>query len=126
MKTINEIRNTIDNTKTRSAWSAGVKTYANEILDNLAAAEAEHRINMTIATCQDIENAALCGADDWSAYSWGGCSLIYDSDIAATLCTPSELKRTKNGERNPNSRETWLDVMYRGAYQAIRHIISLQ
>lgn len=125
MKTINEIRNTIDNTKTRSAWSAGVKTYANEILDNLTAAEAEHRINMTIATRQDLEAAALRGADDWNAYSWGGCSLIYDSDIAATLCTPSELKRTRNGERRPNSREEWLDVQARALYQACKMVCRL-
>lgn len=125
MKNINEIRNTIDNTKTRSAWSAGVKTYANEILDNLAAAEAEHRINMAIATRQDLENAALCGADDWNAYSWGGCSLIYNGDIAATLCTPSELKRTRNGARRPNSREEWLDVQARALYQACKMVCRL-
>ena len=125
MKNINEIRNAIDNIRTRSAWSAGVKTYADEILDNLAAAEAEHRINMTIATRQDLEAAALCGADDWNAYSWGGCSLIYDSDIAATLCTPSELKRTRNGERRPNSREEWLDVQARALYQACEMVCRL-
>lgn len=124
MKTINEIRNTIDNTKTRSAWSAGVKTYADEILDNLAAAEAEHRINMTIATRHDLKAAALCGADDWDAYSWGGCSLIYNSDIAATLCSPSELKRTRNGERRPNSRENWLDVQVRALHQAFIMVCS--
>ena len=125
MKTINEIRNTIDNTKTRSAWSAGVKTYANEILDNLAAAEAEHRINMTIATRHDLETAALNGADNWNVYSWGGCSLIYNGDIAATLCTPSELKRTRNGERRPNSRENWLDVQARALYQAYKMVCRL-
>ena len=125
MKNINEIRNTIDNTKTRSAWSAGVKTYANEILDNLTAAEAEHRINTTTATRQDLEAAALCGADDWNAYSWGGCSLIYNGDIAATLCTPSELKRTRNGERRPNSREEWLDVQARALYQACEMVCRL-
>lgn len=43
--------------------------------------------------------------------------MIYDCDIAETLCTPTELKRTKGGERNPNSRETWLDVQTRAAFQ---------
>lgn len=47
----------------------------------------------------------------------GGCGLIYDRDIAETLCTPSELRKTKNGERNPNSREQWLDVQARAAFQ---------
>lgn len=125
MKTINEIRNAIDNTRTRSAWSAGVKIYADEILDNIATAEAEHRIDMAIATHQDLEDAALCGADDWDAYSWGGCSLIYNGDIAATLCTPSELKRTRNGARRPNSREDWLDVQARALYQACKMVCRL-
>lgn len=125
MKTINEIRNAIDNIRTRSAWSAGVKTYADEILDNIATAEAEHRINMAIATRHDLETAELSGADDWDAYSWGGCSLIYNGDIAATLCTPSELKRTRNGERRPNSREEWLDVQARALYQACKMVCRL-
>lgn len=125
MKNINEIRNAIYNIRTRSAWSAGVKTYADEILDNLAAAEAEHRIDMAIATRHDLETAALNGADNWNAYSWGGCSLIYDGDIAATLCTPSELKRTRNGERRPNSREEWLDVQARALYQACEMVCRL-
>lgn len=47
----------------------------------------------------------------------GGCGLIYDRGIAETLCTPTELKRTKNGQRNPNSREQWLDVQARAAFQ---------
>lgn len=125
MKTINEIRNAIDNIRTRSAWSAGVKTYAAEILGNIATAEAEHRINMAIATRHDLELAALNGADNWNAYSWGGCSLIYNNDIAATLCTPSELKRTRNGARRPNSREEWLDVQARALYQACKMICRL-
>lgn len=125
MKTINEIRNAIDNIRTRSAWSAGVKTYADEILNNIATAEAEHRIDMAIATRHDLKTAALGGADNWSAYSWGGCSLIYNNDIAATLCTPSELKRTRNGARRPNSREDWLDVQARALYQACDMVCRL-
>lgn len=125
MKTISEIRNAIDNIRTRSAWSAGVKTYADEILNNIATAEAEHRIDMATATRHDLEIAALGGADNWGAYSWGGCSLIYNNDIAATLCAPSELKRTRNGARRPNSREEWLDVQARALYQACEMVCRL-
>lgn len=45
------------------------------------------------------------GASTWSEYSWGGSALIYNGDIAKRLCNPSELKRTHNGERRPNSQE---------------------
>jgi hypothetical protein len=65
---------------------------------------------------------ALNGAKDWSQYSWGGCSLIYDAAIARRLCTPSELKKTRNGERRPNSNEEWLDTQARALNQAFRNI----
>lgn len=48
----------------------------------------------------------------------GGSALIYNADIAKHYCTPSELKKTHNGERKPNSREDWLDVQARALWQA--------
>jgi hypothetical protein len=56
-------------------------------------------------------------------YSYGGCSLIYDCDIAERLCSPSELKRTRDGERSPNAKEEWLDVQARALYQAARLVM---
>ena len=70
------------------------------------------------------EAAALNGAQDWEQYSWGGSALVYDGDIAAALCTPSELKKTRNGDRRPNSREEWLDVQARALRQAFRRVYS--
>lgn len=69
--------------------------------------------------------ALLNGADNWRQYSYGGCALIYDSDIAETLCSPSELKKVKGGDRQPNSRESWLDVQARALYQAERLIVRI-
>ena len=51
--------------------------------------------------------------------SWGGSHLCYDSDIARHYCTPSELRRTRDGARRPNAREEWLDVQARAIYQAL-------
>lgn len=64
-----------------------------------------------------IEKALLDGAIDWSQYSWSGCSLHYDVQIAERLCCPSELRKTKNGKRRPNSRNEWLDTQARALYQ---------
>lgn len=64
----------------------------------------------------------LNGAANWEKYSYGGCGLCYDIDLAKHYCTPSELKKTKNGMRNPNSEETWLDVQARALHQAERLI----
>ena len=96
----------------QSAWSKGVQLYAEELREFLAENDLQ-------ATKENLLN----GARDWSEYSYGGCSLIYDADIAERLCSPSELKRKKGGELQPNSRETWLDVQARALNQAARIVL---
>lgn len=109
----------------RSAWSKGVTEYALELLDSLAEGiEGGYYYADDIAAPRVLEKNLLNGAADWSAYSWGGCSLIYDADIAERLCTPSELKKTRNGERKPNAREEWLDCQARALYQAARRVMN--
>ena len=121
--TTKKIRNRLTENKDRSAWKKGVTVYALELLDDL-----EEQINDGYLTEEIfdspklLDKAMLNGARDWNQYSWGGCSLIYDKDIAERLCTSSELKRTKNGERRPNSSEEWLDVQARALNQAARKI----
>lgn len=100
----------------KSAWSKGVITYAIYLADSLD--EADY-------TRETIETALLNGASGWSEYSWGGCALIYDEDIARVLCTPSELKKTKNGQLRPNKTENWLDTQARALFQACELIKSL-
>ena len=123
MLTIKAIREALEETKTRSAWKRGVKVYALEMLDGL-----EEAIDGGYFDREDLEaprmakKALLNGADSWDQYSWGGCALIYDWEIAERLCNPSELKKTRGGERRPNSREEWLDVQARALCQAARMI----
>lgn len=122
-KTYSEIYNLLTHEKPRSAWSRGVNNIAMNIVSEILEeydGDNEPHFCLVKDFSEYFYNVSLREAVD------GGCFLVYDYDIAKNFCTPSELKRIKNGERNPNSRETWLDVMYRGAYQAIRHIISLQ
>lgn len=115
MTTIDTIRNAIATRRTRSAWDKGVTLYALDLLDNIRdLPAADNR--------QEIQNALLNGARDWREYSWGGCSLIYNGDIASRLCSPSEFKRCRGGDWRPNRREEWLDVQARALYQAFRLI----
>lgn len=105
----------------RSAWARGVRAYAEELCGNLRTAvayAAETGAPSPLTDRETVRAALLNGARDWSEYSWGGCALIYDGDIAARVCTPSELRRTHGGQRDPNPRETWLDVQARALYQA--------
>ena len=118
MKTIAEIRTAIAAEKNRSAWNKGVALYALDLLSDLADNAVMYG---TIAE----KKALLNGASDWTQYSYGGCSLIYDGDIAERLCSPSELERCKHGDRNPNSREMWFDVQARALFQAANRIARL-
>lgn len=104
MNKINII-NAIQAQKARSAWARGVKQIALDMLDG---------IDGEMTSAKD----ALNGADTPAQWAFGACGLFYDEDIAALLCTPSELRRTKGGKRPPNSRESWLDVYARAAFQA--------
>lgn len=126
MKTIKELRQAIENEPARSAWDRGRKLYALELLDDLAEAiEGGYFDTANIADRAALKEQLLNGAKDWSQYSWGGSAWIYDSDIAERLCSPSELKKTRNGERRPNSREEWLDVQARALSQAANMIMRL-
>lgn len=131
MENIEKLYQSIESEKQRSAWDKGVTKYALELVEQLG-----EQINggyfeeLDLTESKKVRAALLNGAADWSQYSWGGCSLIYDSDIAERLCNPSELKKTRNGERRPNSREEWLDTQARALFQAAnricRHIRTLE
>lgn len=106
-----ELLNRIAEIKTRSAWSKGVKEYAYMIVES-----ADY--------LEDVRSAAelLNGAESWKEYSYGGGALIYNGDIAETLCAPWELKKTDGGQKEPNRNENWLDVQARALYQAARMV----
>ena len=108
-----EIKKALEKEKALSAWKAGVIKYAFDILDNIDDVEV-------------TEKNLLNGADNWKQYSEGGCALIYDVDICHRLCTPSEIKKTHNGERRPNKQENWLDTQARALFQAARLIMKIK
>lgn len=117
MTIIESVQNILESHKGRSAWDRGVNDYAIDLLENLKELDPGDFSSSAL-----VEKALLNGASNWDQYSWGGCAFCYDSDIAAALCTPSELKKTRNGERRPNSSEEWLDVQARALYQASNRI----
>jgi len=116
----------VEKTKARSAWQYGVKVYAFDLLAELAEGVRSGYITETdLSNRQLFEKAMLNGAQDWAQYSEGGCSLIYDRDIAYRLCTQTELNRTDYGRLNPNISENWIDVQSRALYQAAQMILNI-
>ena len=121
---IQAVVNEVNNTKTRSAWGKGVKAYAFHIL---AQFEDWCRFNEAEGLeCPELdERTALNGAQDWSAWAYGGCGLVYNAYIAERLCTPSELRKLqyKTGAmKQPAPCTNWLDIEARAACQAWRMI----
>ena len=107
------VYNTIELMTPRSAWNKGVQAYALELLDD------DYIKLETVTTGKDgLKTLLLNGAKNWHEYSYGGCSLIYDTDIAERLCSPSELKSRNGGNWQPSKRENWLDCQARALGQA--------
>ena len=106
----NELLNKIAGIKCRSAWSKGVKAAAYDMVESYSDGN-----NCNITEPEQLLNGAKTAKD----YSYGGCALIYDYDIAERFCAPWELKRCKGGFKQPNSAENWCDVQARGIYQAL-------
>ena len=105
--------------KARSAWAKGVKWYALNLVEESYKQDTDIvKVNMAVY---------LSGAETWKEYSYGAhsCALVYDYDIARLLCTPSELKKTDFGYKQPNVSVTWLDVQARALKQAHRLIADL-
>ena len=106
--------------KCRSAWNKGVKEYAYMLLDNIFS----HSDYKSITNCKSLHEELVDGKKNWHQFSWEGYALAYDEDIAKTLCSPSELKKCKNGMLRPNKKEQWLDVQARALFQAERIIME--
>lgn len=126
LETLDTVETALKTRKDRSAWDKGVTVYALELLESLRESiESGYFFPDDLAAPKVLAKALLNGASDWNQYSWGGSALIYDSDIAERLCNPSELKKTRNGERRPNAREEWLDVQARALFQAANRLYSV-
>ena len=123
VKTVTE---KVEQTKTSSAWERGVKEYAEELLEELAeAVEGGYVDESDLSNRRLFEKAMLNGAGSWEQFSEGGCSLCYDGQIAERLCAPWELRKTKSGRKDPNPRETWIDVQSRALFQAAQMILRV-
>ena len=110
-----ELMQAIEETKARSYWKRGVRTLAVSMAERF-------EVDDVPQDRTEIRRLCLNGAGDFKQLSYGGCYEIYNEDIAQLLCTPSELKRCRGGEKAPHHYETWLDVQARALYQAYQLI----
>ena len=114
-----ELLNKLEKLTPRSTWRRAVVSDSVDLVDSLDCSEIPNN-------WEELKKLLLNGAADWSAYSYGGCALVYDEDIARHYCTPSELRKVthKDGtiSEQANARENWLDVQARALNHAARLI----
>lgn len=99
----------------RSVWHRAVVSDAMDLVESLPCSEIPKN-------WEELKKLLLNGAADWKVYSYGGCALVYDEDIARHYCTPSELRRVTHADgtisERANAGENWLDVQARALQQA--------
>lgn len=106
--------------KPRSKWDQGVKETALAVLDSLDMPE-------TVLPDRFGSRRALLlnGADNWREYSYGGCALVCNVDIAARFFTSSEMRRYMADGHDASMAfrgEPLLDLQARALSQAERVI----
>lgn len=79
---------------TRSTWSRGVSEYIREIITDRAHTISRYaHAQDIIETADDLERWCMNGADSWTQYSNGACTLVATEDIRARLFPPSQCIR---------------------------------
>ena len=110
-----EILNNLEKLTPRSAWNQAVLSDAVDLVQNLDCSEFPN-------SWEALRALLLNGARNWQEYSYGGCALVADEDIARHYCTNAELRKFTRADGTisdrANAAETWLDVQARALSQA--------
>ena len=110
-----EILNNLEKLTPRRAWNQAVLSDAVDLVQNLNCSELPN-------SWEALRALLLNGARNWQEYSYGGCALVYDEDIARHYCTNADLRKVTRADGTisdrANAAETWLDVQARALSQA--------
>ena len=114
----------------RSAWNRAVKLYALDLLDSVEMEAIENApqfgagwaVTQYRGQVNGLRHVLINGARTWLEYSEGGCSLIYDDEIAERCCSPAVYAKSNHGEKMTLRGRSWLEVQAWGLNQAARHL----
>lgn len=108
----------LDSRKDRSAWDRGVTAQAYEMVESVDVDDLPE-------SREELRVLLLNGANGWTGYSYDGCALIYNADIAERYMTPSELKRYEAPGHDASMAfrgESLLDMQARACMQAFHRV----
>ncbi|MBO7673628.1 MAG: hypothetical protein J6S63_01305 [Atopobiaceae bacterium] len=129
------IKNIGRNADKRTYYRRAIMHDALEMIDNLDARDVLELDNFDALETRLLNGAdstikLFCGSLDghrleaWRVYSWGGCALVYNEDIARHYLTPSEFRKyekRRDSSTAPGGVEL-LEVQARALLSACRLI----
>lgn len=83
-----EVLKKIKFSKANSAWDRGVRMTAYDLVVNV-----DDKVFDDAIKNFNLKAALLNGAESWNQYSWGGCALCYDVDIAKKILYTIRIKK---------------------------------
>lgn len=94
----------------RGQWNKTMAYYAYFLLDSYIDI-CKWRADQNEAIPDLSLDLVLNGASGWHQYSYGGCALVYDGDIAKTVFTPAQFTKWEQGRKVTD--EPLLDIQAR-------------
>lgn len=94
----------------RGQWNKTIAYYADFLLDSYIDI-CKWRADQNEAIPALSLDVVLDGALGWHQYSYGGCALVYDGDIAKTVFTPAQFTKWEQGRKVTD--EPMLDIQAR-------------
>lgn len=94
----------------RGQWNKTMAYYADFLLDSyidICKWYADQNEAIPALSLDTVLNGAL----GWHQYSYGGCALVYDGDIAKTVFTPAQFTKWEQGRKVTD--EPMLDIQAR-------------
>lgn len=107
----------------RGQWNKTMAYYADFLLDSYIDI-CKWRADQNEAIPALSLDVVLDGALGWNQYSYGGCALVYDGDIAKTVFTPAQFTKWQQGRKV--TAEPLLDIQARALDAGWRVLKSAQ
>ena len=104
----------------RGQWNKATAYYAYFLLDSYIEICKWHADQNEAIPPLSLD-LVLNGASGWRQYSYGGCALVYDGDIAKVVFTPAQFAKWEQGRKV--TAEPLLDIQARALADACKLVM---